>query len=192
MVVEASIVSVGSWNSRIFTPSWVSENVFAMPEGESMNVGLNEQQLTLTYMWKDIQLLITDSRIELKTSRCASDKLVLMEQCYLRMSEMLPYTPVNAVGFNLNLQLSQDEYCKTNVSRLFKLQTLGDYVGDTLTFKATKEGSVRSFVIHQRENGGDIRINFHYPKPKELPPVGTGFEMIASELKVFLGYEFSL
>ena len=191
MKVEASIVSVGSWNSRIFTPSWVSANVFAMPEGETMNVGLNEQQLTLTYLWKDIQLTIIDSRIEFKTDHCTPDILVLMEQCYLRLTELLPYTPVSAVGFNLNLHITQEEFQKTRVSELVKPQTIGDYIGDTLTFKSEKDGAVRSFVIFQNADGGDIRINFHYPDPKHLPAVGTGFEQIASELKTFLGYEFS-
>ena len=58
MEKNASIVSVGSWNPRIFTPSWVSANVFAMPEGESMNISLNEKQMNLAYTWKDILLLI--------------------------------------------------------------------------------------------------------------------------------------
>ena len=68
MKLEASIVSLGGWNSRIFTPVWVSENVFAMPEGESMNIALNEQQLSLVYIWKNIQLLLSDTRLELKST----------------------------------------------------------------------------------------------------------------------------
>ena len=60
-------------------PTWVSDKVFAMPEGDSMNVGLNDQQMSLTYLWKNIQLLITDSRIEFKTNQCTSEILTLME-----------------------------------------------------------------------------------------------------------------
>lgn len=191
MKTEASIVSIGNWNSRIFTPSWVSENVFAMPEGESMNIRLNEQQLTLIYFWNDIQLLMSDSRIEFKTEHCTPDILVLMEQCYLRLTELLPYTPVSAVGFNLNLHLTPEEFRQTKVGQQVKPQIIGDYTGDTLTFKSKKDDSIRSFVISQNTDGDDISANFHYPDPKHLPAVGTGFEQIAIELKEFLGYEYS-
>lgn len=192
MKVEASIVSLGSWNSRIFTPTWVSDKVFAMPEGESMNVGLNEQQLYLTYVWKNIQLLITDNRIELKTDHCTVEILTLMEQCYLRMSECLPYTPVTAVGFNLNLHLSKEEFQHTTASKLQSPQPIGDYSCNTLTYSANKDNAARSFVIQQTANGGDIRVNFHYPRPNQLPAVGTSFELMASEMKQFLGYEYRI
>ena len=101
MKVEASIVSVGSWNSRIFTPAWVSANVFAMPNGESMNIALNEQQMTLSYEWNSIQLIMSDTRIEFKSNKQSKETLALMEQCYQRLSELLPYTPVVAVGYSV-------------------------------------------------------------------------------------------
>lgn len=192
MKTEASIVSIGNWNARIFTPNWVSENIFVMSDGDTMDMGLNEQpQLTLTYIWNKIQLLTSDSRIEFKTNQCTTDTLGQMEQCYLRLAELLPHTPVSAVGFNLNLHLTQEEFQNTKVGKEVKPQSIGDYIGDTLIFKAEKEGAIRSFSISQNNEGGDIRINFHYTDPKHLPAIGTGFEQIASELKDFLGYEFN-
>ena len=192
MKVEASIVSLGSWNSRIFTPTWVSDKVFAMPEGESMNVGLNDQQLSLTYVWKSIQFLITDNRIDFKTDQCTSEILTLMEQCYLRLSEYLPYTPITAVGFNLDFHFTQDEFQQTTVGKFQRPQSVGEYNCNMLTYSANKEGATRSFVIQKTAEGGDIRVNFHYPRPKRLPAVGTAFELIAIEMKQFLGYEFSI
>ena len=158
MKVEASIVSLGSWNSRIFTPTWVSEKVFAMPEGDSMNVGLNDQQMSLTYLWKNIQLLINDSRIEFKTNQC-----------------------------------TKEEFQDASVSKLQMPKPIGDYNCNALTYSANKDNANRSFVILQTAEGsGDIRVNFHYPRPNQLPAVGTSFELIASEMKQFLGYEYSI
>lgn len=76
MEITASIVSVGSWNPRIFTPEWVSTNVFSMPEGDTMNIALNEKQMNLTYAWKGIQLLMTDRGIEMKTDAKSMDVLI--------------------------------------------------------------------------------------------------------------------
>ena len=188
MKVEASIVSLGGWNSRIFTPVWVSEKVFAMPEGESMNIALNEQQLSLAYIWKNIQLLMSDTRIELKSQQCTRDTMFLMEQCYHRLSSLLPYTPVSAVGFNLNLYLSSDEFNKTVVSTLLNHSKLGIYQSGAQTFTATIDGTVRSFVVKSNESVAEIRANFHYPTPNTIPEVGSAFMLIETEMQHFLGY----
>ena len=192
MKVEASIVSEGSWNSRIFTPAWVSANVFAMPDGESMNIALNEQQMTLSYVWKDIQLLMSDTRVELKSSQCKKETLTLMEQCYQRLSELLPYTPITAIGYNLNLYLTLDEYKQTAVSVLLDQKKIDIYTNGTQTFSAVKDGAVRSFVVQLNSDSAEIRANFHYPQPKSTPAVGTAFGIIESEMKHFYGDEFRI
>ena len=192
MKVEASIVSAGSWNLRIFTPAWVSANVFAMPDGESMNIALNEQQMTLCYVWKDIQLLMFDTRIEFKSSKCSKETLTIMEQCYQRLSELLPYTPVAAVGYNLNLTLSLDEYKQALVSGMLELKKIDIYTNGTQTFSAIKDGAVRSFVVQLNADNAEVKANFHYPQPKQTPAVGTAFSIIESEMKHFIGNEFSI
>lgn len=192
MKVEASIVSVGGWNSRIFTPAWVSANVFAMPDGESMNIALNEQQMTLSYEWNDIQLLMSDTRIELKSNKRSKETLALMEQCYQRLSELLPFTPVAAVGYNLNLTLTLDEYGQTAVSGVFEQKKIDIYTNGTQTFSAVVDGTVRSFVVQQNTDNAEIRANFHYPQPKLTPAVGTAFGIIESEMKHFIGNEFNI
>jgi hypothetical protein len=192
MKVEASIVSVGSWNSRILTPAWVSANVFAMPNGESMNIALNEQQMTLCYEWNGIQLLMSDTRIEFKSNKQSKETLTLMEQCYQRLSELLPYTPVAAVGYNLNITLTLDEYKQTVVSGILEQKNIDIYTNGTQTFSAVKDGAVRSFVVQLNADNAEIRANFHYPQPKLTPAVGTTFGIIESELKHFIGNEFSI
>ena len=192
MKVEASIVSVGSWNSRIFTPAWVSANVFAMPNGESMNIALNEQQMTLSYEWNSIQLIMSDTRIEFKSNKQSKETLALMEQCYQRLSELLPYTPVVAVGYNLNLTLTLDEYKQTVVSGILEQKNIDIYTNGTQTFSAVKDGAVRSIVVQLNPDNAEIRANFHYPQPKLTPAVGTAFGIIESELKHFIGNEFSI
>ena len=190
--IEASIVSVGSWNSRIFTPAWVSANIFAMPDGKSMKIALNEQQMTLSYVWKDIQLLMSDTRIEFKSSQCRKETLTLMEQYYQRISELLPYTPVAAVGYNLNLTLTPDEYKQTVVSGMLEQKNIDIYTNGTQTFSAVKDGAVRSFVVQLNADNAEIRANFHYPQPKLTPAVGTAFGIIESEMKHFIGDEFRI
>lgn len=192
MIVDASIVSLGSWNSKILTPAWVSQNVFSMPDGESMNITLNEAQLNLAYEWRGIFLQMSDSRIQFKTNSLSATTLALMEACYHRLSEILCYTPISAVGYNLNITFEKDEFQSTLISSLIKPLDLDEYVNNSQKFSSVKDGVTRSFVVNYFNNKGEIRANFHYPYPSKLPSVGAAFNLIASEFKKFLGYELSL
>lgn len=188
----ASIISVGSWNPKIFNPEWVSANVFAMPEGETMDIRLNDKQMTLTYIWKDIMFSMTDKGIELKTEKCEAQVLQLMEAIYKHLMEVLQYTPITAFGYNLNLSLTAEEYAKTKISGLVQMQVLDIYKETSHSFTAVKDGVLRTFDIRSIEDGAEIRCNFHYTQKNSLPNEGTVFNIIASEFQHFLGYELDI
>ena len=191
MEITASIVSVGSWNPRIFTPEWVSTNVFSMPEGDTMNIALNEKQMNLTYAWKGIQLLMTDRGIEMKTGAKSMDVLVQMEQIYKHLYEVLPFTPITAVGYNLNLTLEKDEFEKTKIAGIIKPQTIDVYTSNSQTFSAVKDGAIRSFDVRTSGSVAEIRCNFHYVTPPKGQDDTSIFKIIISELANFLGYELT-
>jgi hypothetical protein len=115
-----------------------------------------------------------------------------MEQCYCRLTEMLPYTPINAVGYNYNLSLSLDEFQKTSICKIIQPQMVDVYTNNVQTFSALKDGAQRSFTIIVKTDGAEIRSNFNYVNPKDLPPVGTAFGMIKTELKHFVGNELRI
>ncbi len=192
MKAEAIIVSVGSWNSRIFTPAWVAEYVFDMPKGETMNIALDEQQLSLTYIWNGIQFLMTNNRVILKTDSCSKEKLCFMEKCYQRLSDTLSYTPISAVGFNVNLYLTQEEFCETEVYGIIQHQSIANYVNSSQTFSAMIEKVIRNFTIRTSKNGVEIVANFHYQDFSTTYVYEGVFEIINSELKKFLGNDFAM
>ena len=157
-----------------------------------MEIGLNEQQLNLLYKWKGIILLMLDNRLELRSDNCSHESLSLMELFYQRLSDLLPYTPVYGVGFNINLTLTNEEYAGTNICGLVERRYLDIYCNNSHTFSAEKDGAFRSFVIQLNDDNVEIRANFHYSDPKKVPAVGTTFSIIEKELKHFLSHEFSI
>ncbi len=191
MEKTASIVSVGSWNPRIFTPNWVSENVYSMPEGDTMNVSLNDKQMNLTYNWKGIQFFITDRGIEIKADVNSLSILKEMERIYKHLSDILSYTPVSAVGYNLNILLSKEEFEKSNIGGLLFPNDINIYTCNSQTFAANKDGAIRSFDVRRTKDGAEIKCNFHYANPQDIPSDSSIFEIAISELKHFLGYELS-
>ena len=192
MKISASIVSIGSWNPRIFTPEWVSTNVFSMPEGDSMNIELNEKEMHLAYTWKDIQLFMTDRGIEIKSDAKSMDVLFQMEKIYRHISEILPYTPIIATGYNLNLAFSKEEFNKTKVAEFINPQNIDIYTNSSQTFSAVKDGVIRNFDVRTTDNLAEIRCNFHYTAPLKEQKDSSVFEIIIYELRKFLGYELTL
>jgi len=191
MEITASIVSVGSWNPRIFTPEWVSTNVFSMPEGDTMDIALNEKQMNLTYAWNGINLLMTDRGIEMKSDAKSKDVLIKMEKIYKHLYEVLPYTPITAVGYNLNLTFAKEEFDKTKIAEIIKPQSLDIYSSNSQTFSAIKDGAIRSFDVRTSGGSAEIRCNFHFAPPQKEQNGTSVFDIIITEFSKFLGYELT-
>ena len=165
--------------------------VFPMPEGDTMNIALNEKQMNLTYAWKGIQLLMTDRGIEMKTDAKSVDVLIQMEQIYKHLYEVLPFTPITAVGYNLNLTFTKEEFEKTKIAGIIKPQTIDVYTSNSQTFSAVKDGAIRSFDVRTSDSAAEIRCNFHYVTPTKRQDGTSIFKIIITELANFLGYELT-
>ena len=48
-IKEISIVLVGNWNTKIFTPSWMIGELLTLSENEELNMGFNNNNLQLIY-----------------------------------------------------------------------------------------------------------------------------------------------
>ena len=156
-----------------------------------MNVSLNDKQMNLTYNWKGIQLLITDRGIEIKANVTSLTILKEMERIYKHLSEILPYTPVSAVGYNFIILLSKEEFERSNIAGIITPKDIDIYSCNSQTFVANKDGAIRSFDVRRTKEGAEIKCNFHYTNPLDIPSDSSIFEIVISELKHFVGYELS-
>lgn len=154
-----------------------------------MDVSLNDRQMNLIFNWKGIQLAVTDRGLEIKSDADSLDRLKKIEGIYRHLADILPYTPISAVGYNLNVSLSKEELGKSNIAGMVIPSDIDGYKCNSQTFTAIKDGAVRSFDIRKTEGGAEIRCNFHYVKPQDISPDCPIFEIIIRELKHFLGYE---
>ena len=192
MNIQASIVSIGNWNTRIFTPDWVSANVFCIPEGKSMNIRLDDKNLTLLFIWEDIQFLPTDNSIEIRTNQVSKETLKQIDGIYKHLANLLHCTPVSAFGYNLLITMSQDEFDKTAVAKIVQTPSISEYVTTSHKFNVIKDGAIRSFEIKFQGDQIEIACNFQYNQIKRLPTDNVVFDLIISELTKFLGYEYKL
>lgn len=188
MEIIASIVSVGNWNPAIFTPQWVMDNVFRLPEGESIQVNLNEKLMTLTFFWDDIAFSVTDSRLEFKTNKVGAERLVAMDTLFRNLSEMLPYTPITALGYNYNLIGTPEEIASLLPWSLGSFPQMNDYdLSSTVFSTAIGEGQSNINIRCGKEKF-EIACNLQYMQLGSLPQDTLPFSIIKTEIQKLFGY----
>ena len=189
MEINASIVSIGGWNSHIFTPQWVATNVFGVSDGTSMELKLDERQMTLLYKSGDIVFSSTEIGVEFKTQNATIDNCLKLERFYQHLVELLPYTPIRAFGYNYNLVFPLDVFLKTRLARFVERKDIGvDYRTSSFSFTVSKEKSLRSVNVNFQEDKVEVVCNFQYNRITDIPETSV-FECIKDELKQILGNE---
>ena len=185
----ASIVSVGNWNPAIFTPEWVMDHVFRLPEGESIQVNLNEKLMALTFFWNDIAFSVTDSRLEFKTTKVTSDRLVAMDSLFRNLSEMLPYTPVTALGYNYNLIDTTEGICKLLPWPLETFPQTEGYAMTSVVYSSLLEGGQSNINVRIGKEKSEIACNLQFLSVSQLPENALPFDLVKQEIKKLFGYD---
>lgn len=163
-----NIIALGAWNPAIFSPSWVKEHLandqsaevvlaFPMPGNE------NPPRITVEgiYIYPSPHLLMLDcvTYNESSIDTCASK--------IERISELLPHTPVTAVGLNFRFLGSVDD--SEVLAELFAFSDAAHIDADT--YKASSASIRRAFgvddsttlnlSIDTSSSGLKIEFNFH-------------------------------
>jgi hypothetical protein len=104
-LAELNIVCLGKWNKRIFTPPWVSANLFGNSEQQIAGV-VNPVEVEITYSRGALSLTAKDNALEIKVATQPTDKdfvakLESASKLLNRALELLPQTPITGVGFNV-------------------------------------------------------------------------------------------
>lgn len=187
MEINASIVSIGGWNSRIFTPQWVATNVFGINDGTTMELKLDERQMTLLYKSGDIEFSATEIGVEFKTHNTTVDNCRKLERCYQHLVELLPYTPIRAFGYNYNLIFLINDFQNTRLAQFVERKDIGaDYKSTSFSFTVSKGKALRSVNVNFQDDKVEVVCNFQYNKITDIPEVSV-FDCIKDELKHILG-----
>lgn len=100
------VVLAANFNPHIFNVIWVAQNLFGFAEGSEipttnvlMHNGISPTALTFI---EGVALRVDLDRTELFALNADPSTLARIEQIVLRMLEILPYTPVSAIGCNLS------------------------------------------------------------------------------------------
>lgn len=93
-----NVVIAGNWNVSIFNPDWVSRHLFG---GHEVQVELRlAPEFSPRYSGDGIQVLFDGNRLLVHPQQTDQNALNMAEQKAILILELLPHTPVIAVGIN--------------------------------------------------------------------------------------------
>lgn len=113
---KVDITVYGRWNKRIFTPEWVSTNLFHLKKGTQIKGLVNPVEFELGYKHEGIWILPTANSLEIKIENTKNiDALKKAPKILYEILSLLPHTPVKAIILNIKF-----ENKKIAKSKLFK------------------------------------------------------------------------
>lgn len=101
------IVLVGDFNPSIFTTFWIAKNLHGYVEGdtlETLQIGVEVAPDVVQHLEfiKDVALVVTPSRVEAYVLDHLDAGLAQLSQVVGKIVEMLPHTPLRALGCNFS------------------------------------------------------------------------------------------
>lgn len=191
---SASIVCIGNWNTKIFTPQWVMSKLFAVPEGESMNMNVNKDNLNLSFIWKEYSFSPTDKVVEIKTSTMDSNILKQAEDLFAKLVDYLPHTPIEAYGYNIKFDFDNSEFAVTKLKDLYNIKVVDRYNICTISLQAIEEQNYTKTILVEFK-GGNIVVTFNlefknllFAKRDEY----CKYDILNEEIKKVLGDEYRI
>ncbi|MBN8678508.1 MAG: hypothetical protein J0M29_09800 [Chitinophagales bacterium] len=159
-----NIIAIGHWNVRLFSPQWVRRHVF-MPEegGEEIQVRINTVEMGFGYSYRGVFLIVNENTLELKVEQVSEIAINLAMEFFERILIALPHTPLAAVGFNINLNVSNSEdKLSKYVNNLFSHSS--PYTLSQVDFSEKRADYVVSISATRMPEGLNLNFNFHYER----------------------------
>lgn len=99
---DCTIVIVGIWNVGIFQPDWVAKNVF---DGRAIQLEVNVgMPPAIRYHCGRAMLIVSGDRLIGSLQEETNEASDEVQGLLVRILELLPHTPVSALGINLGFE----------------------------------------------------------------------------------------
>jgi len=156
-IVEITIVLLGNWNTKIFTPTWIMKELLELDNDELLEIGFNNT-LQPIYKYKEIHFVPNDRAFEIKFTNSDDNTIKIANKAALRLINALPFTPNMLIGFNY-------KYAKNCDLSGIKISDYSDkYSLSEIKFTKEEDDYVLNIIINNIAK--QVTYNFHYSKPR--------------------------
>lgn len=167
-----SIIIIGNWNPRIFTPSWIKLNLFSLSEDADLQGLVNFEDLDFAFKYEGIVIIPKFNSIEINIEDYEEDKGILVGTIATKILELLPQTPIKALGVNIGFLLHREQ--DNRILKVIKEANLNfdNFQFTQLKHTLNKEKYQVNIITEILGEVISVVFNFHYSK---IPPFDPQF-----------------
>ncbi|KJU86848.1 hypothetical protein MBAV_000962 [Candidatus Magnetobacterium bavaricum] len=120
---------MGAWNVAILNPKWIANEIMKLPIETAilMELGVGTT-LRLRAKIADLFFIPTNERLILNPSKEDDEVFKLADSAVNKLYNTLPYTPIEAIGYNFTYELDEREDFSVDIK--FELPCLNDFYKD--------------------------------------------------------------
>ena len=161
-----NIVLVGGWNRNIITPQWVASSL-ANVEEVGFQLAIDDPTFPFRILFDDYVLTVRADRLLLHSHIVSADRLRRAATLAHRLLELLPHTPISALGINFAWRESDPPPALLPLFTLNDTTAIADE-GRTVTETAIKRSfpwadGTLTFTMALKPQGHVVAdFNFHW------------------------------
>lgn len=163
-LVDANIVFIGGFNPNIIQPMWLSKHDVVEEKQEpfkvEIQVDMDSKSKRMRFDLDGFNWQVSEDRIQI-----ASDKAISPVPMCIRLFELLPHTPIRAVGMNFRFLCDRKSWTQpipAVPSSESIVELLGDSVSSSLmSHTKRKDGTLINLTMSFTEAEAEIGVNIH-------------------------------
>lgn len=168
---KSSIVLVGAWNARIFTPQWIAVNEIVGADQEvTVEITFGVAPFHSRLKFNRVLLQLSDDKLTLIPTEDTDQAFEDCREAAHKIVGLLPHTPLAAMGINRYYECDGLALRVPELAKAFNFEDEASFgkhgwnVGArSIKRVIEKEGYEANFTIEQSENGViGFGFNFHY------------------------------
>ncbi len=163
-----SLIMVGSWNPRIFTPQWISNGRLTDQSEVMVEVAFNDLDLPIRYAFDNITMAVSERHIILSPTSPDNDLMLHLEHTSKIILQDLPHTPLSAIGVNFKFNIEDFDESVVDDFKFFDLDALSDKGYEihesSIARKMKRNGIDINFGLFRGYQRDDIDLIFNFHK----------------------------
>lgn len=161
-----NIVLMGGWNRNIITPQWVASSL-ANVEEVGFQLAIDDPTFPFRILFDDYVLTVRADRLQLHSHIVSADRFSGAATLAHHLLELLPHTPISALGINFAWRESDPPPALLPVFTLTDTTAIADE-GRSVTETAIKrsfpweEGTLTFTMVLKPQGHVVVDVNFHW------------------------------
>lgn len=166
-----SIKVLGKWNTKLFQPEWIINNLFE--DRKQIIVLFNFEEREIGFKVDDIVFFPKDDKMIIQiepdedTKEFKEDSMIIGTKLMLKILKLLPHTPIESLDFDISLLDKDDKFSKFITDSSGKL--INDFIIDKYRLnKKSDDYNLDILVSKEKDEKFKVIFVFQYNNYKNL------------------------